>query len=196
MPLDELDRIEISCVSDLVSFVRENAKRVYHSNVNAMTWYRGQENYEWHLSPAVYRDNQFQYESLYIKELERIRPAEFVNCSNFDKLVKMQHYGLPTRLLDVTSNPLVALFFACNSHREIDGALYCFLNSPTFWEDNWAVQIVTDYVMNPTNSINELIRRGKDRLPASLKNESAWEAVFWFPSSFRLVCNSISKGFP
>jgi len=43
-------------------------------------------------------------------------PEEFSNCSStFDYLVKMQHYGLPTRLLDITSNPLVALYFACCS---------------------------------------------------------------------------------
>lgn len=45
-------------------------------------------------------------------------PEDFKDCQyTFEYLVKMQHYGLPTRLLDITSNALVALYFACYSNR-------------------------------------------------------------------------------
>lgn len=163
MALEELTSIKIHNVADVVNFVKENTRRAYHPNVSAISLYRGQSNYEWNLLPSVYRNNQFEFESVYIKELERIQPSEFVGYSNFDKLVKMQHYGLPTRLLDVTLNPLVALYFACNGHFECDAAFYYF-STPTFWQDNWAVQIVADYAIDHQNYIKDLVLRERRRL--------------------------------
>ena len=38
----------------------------------------------------------------------------------------MQHYGIPTRLIDVTTNPLVALYFACQGNPDKDGVVFIF----------------------------------------------------------------------
>jgi hypothetical protein len=47
--------------------------------------------------------------------------------NDWECLAISQHYGLATRLLDWSCNPLVATYFAVNEHPECDGAIYCFL---------------------------------------------------------------------
>lgn len=62
------------------------------------------------------------------------RPDAFNGLSDFDILAKMQHYGLPTRLLDFSLNPLVALYFACESKTTKNGRILChstFLQNDT-----------------------------------------------------------------
>jgi hypothetical protein len=51
-------------------------------------------------------------------------------------LVHAQHYGVPTRLLDWSRNPLVALFWAVEnvSHDNEDGVVWAF--SPRHWRDD------------------------------------------------------------
>lgn len=49
--------------------------------------------------------------------------------NDWECLAIAQHYGLATRLLDWSCNPLVAAYFAVNERHECDGAIYCFLPS-------------------------------------------------------------------
>lgn len=88
-------------------------------------FYRGHANPNYTLCPSIMRTSRLhQSESEIYHELMINCPNDFENCrTHLEKLVKMQHYGLPTRLLDITRNPLVALFFACEAHPETYGEL-------------------------------------------------------------------------
>lgn len=79
-------------------------------------FYRGHPSFTYPLQPSIYRDPLWvANEDVMFKELILRCPNEFASLdSTFQTLVKMQHYGLPTRLLDLTANPLIALYFACD----------------------------------------------------------------------------------
>jgi hypothetical protein len=100
------------------------------------TFFRGHEDARFELTPSLLRkrpDGAWQFmpnEDRLCKELLIAHYDEFQGDQYcFDRLVRMQHYGLPTRLLDVSGNPLVALFFACYGAPEladIDGEVIVF----------------------------------------------------------------------
>jgi FRG domain len=90
--------------------------------------FRGQGNWGWILRPKVFRSRKwYSHEREMVRELVAAQPQEFsTDRLMLDRLVRMQHYGLPTRLLDVTTNFLSALFFSCrdDTMSSKDGAVF------------------------------------------------------------------------
>ncbi|MBO9644308.1 MAG: FRG domain-containing protein [Pseudacidovorax sp.] len=110
------DNVSIGSVED---FIREVLNRAPGERE---FFYRGHTKSTYRLEPSLFRKDKagnYTYrdceEKLY-RELLVSNSTDFQgDVYTLDKLVRMQHYSLPTRLLDITSNPLIALFFACKN---------------------------------------------------------------------------------
>ena len=67
--------------------------------------------------PGIFRTEKLiKNEDKIFKEFITLNPEEFLNDKlTIEKLTRMQHYRLPTRLLDLSTNALLGLYFAIES---------------------------------------------------------------------------------
>ena len=86
--------------------------------------FRGQSNKAYELLPGI---TIFNDERNLIEMAKFKMPDVFRNDQTpLELLALLQHHGIPTRLLDVTENALVALYFACCSNPNTDGEVIVF----------------------------------------------------------------------
>jgi hypothetical protein len=112
-------------------------------------WFRGHGDAEWSLEPGWYRPRAQAsgigadyYSEGTLLEQFKLRAPTYLNrlpTTDWEWVFLMQHYGLPTRLLDWTESSLIALYFAVRDNPgDRDAAVWVlspwWLNRETFNE--------------------------------------------------------------
>ena len=105
MPPEEYD---INSIADLL----ERLEQINHRA--KVVWFRGHSRGNWHLEPSLSRMGKLAAELQVTKRFKQnaFQFLDHVPTEEWEWTFLMQHYGVPTRLLDWTENPLIALYFA------------------------------------------------------------------------------------
>ncbi len=117
--------MEIKDLNSLVQAAEKTAQKL-----GAGTWWRGLSISKWDLQTRLYRENRDADEHNFAQLFRNQAGVRHGKCPQYDDspewLSLMQHYGLPTRLLDWTESCLIGLFFAVRNveHHDKPGALW------------------------------------------------------------------------
>ncbi|GCB29971.1 FRG domain-containing protein [Firmicutes bacterium AM29-6AC] len=89
-------------------------------NTETRAFYRGQSNFAWKIEPSILRCSEDEG-VLYRKNQSNLEGKDL-----FAQFAFLQHYGTGTRMIDFTTNPEVAMYFACEKDPLLDAALYLY----------------------------------------------------------------------
>ncbi len=132
--------------SELMDMLYHDSHNAYLQRYRSSYVYRGLENKKYQLTTTLNRLGESHLEKHLLRNFRKYSQIEDEGKSSvWNWLALAQHHGLPTRLLDWTYSPLVALHFATSNflNFEKDGAIWAvnYVDSMKYLPDQLAVII-------------------------------------------------------
>jgi hypothetical protein len=137
-------RIDVSGLTELMAAVLDVCDSL---SPGSFLWFRGLKRPEYKLIPTLLRDNR-RSDEIFDREkrlLTRFRQRSLPFWgqgyfqSDWEILFAMQHYGIPTRLLDWTENLFIAVYFALiDENSDPNTRIICCID-PIEWNRNTPV---------------------------------------------------------
>lgn len=115
--------------------------------------YRGHAKQSYMLQPSLYREKTSEKDIF--SYIMTKHSNEFIGMKPLEVLAKMQHLGVATRLLDVTKNPLVGLFFSVDGLKPSEKKCKSKENSKKNSFDNREKESIADTAIKESSNNNE-----------------------------------------
>ena len=136
-------------------------------------------------------------------------PYEFISINNdFEIMTKYQHYGMCTRLLDLTTNPLVALYFACEEYGEVcykgiedeEDTKIQDANGVIFFNKKYSVSTneidikvissLSQIDLSNYNTLESILRKLTERKAISKELEERWKSKEHYEEFINIIQNN------
>ena len=206
---DEMENygIEITSVSSFIDEVNKIKDDLYGSNEKL--FFRGQKTDFWDVIPSIFRGNFLSVEHTLMQVPLLKAPYEFISINNdFEIMTKYQHYGMCTRLLDLTTNPLVALYFACEEYGDVcykeieneEDTKIQEANGVIFFNKKYSVSTneinikvissLSQIDLSNDNTLESILRKLTERQAISKELEERWKSKEHYEEFINIIQNN------
>lgn len=206
---DEMENhgIEITSVSSFIDEVNKIKDDLYGSNEEL--FFRGQKTDFWDVIPSIFRGNFLSVEHTLMQVPLLKAPYEFISINNdFEIMTKYQHYGMCTRLLDLITNPLVALYFACEEYGDVrykeieneEDAKIQEANGVIFFNKKYSVSTneisikvissLSQIDLSNDNTLESILRKLTERQAISKELEERWKSKEHYEEFINIIQNN------